>query len=104
MVLPAVLMGVDRLLFRDAPLLSGFFLPYLIYPVVGFCSGLSLGKRQGLCPLYPAAAWLLNLPVVLILYNSSALFHCHTLFLSTLTGIIAGTIYRRYKRSKEVRA
>ena len=100
-VLPAALMGVDRLLFRDATLLSGLFLPYLIYPVVGFCSGLSLGKRQGFCPLYPIAAWLLNLPVVLIFYNSSALFHCHTLFLFALAGNLTGTVYRRFKRRKE---
>ena len=101
--LPAVMVGVDRLIFHDVPLLSGLFLPYLVYPVVGFCSGLSLGKRQGLCPLYPVAAWLLNLPVVLILYNSSALFHCHILFLATLTGNLAGMAVRRYKGSKEVR-
>jgi len=100
--LPCLLMGIDRLVFVDVPVLSGLLMPYLLFPVVGFCSGLSLGKRQGFCPLYPVTAWLLNLPVVLIFYNSSALFHCHTLFLSTLAGNLTGTVYRRYKRSKEV--
>lgn len=100
--LPIALMWIERLIFVDVPVLSGLLMPYLIFPAVSFCSGLSLGKRQGFCPLYPIAAWMLNLPVVLIFYNSSALFHCHTLFLFALAGNLTGTVYRRFKRSKEV--
>ena len=61
----------------DVPVLSGLLLPCLILPAAGFCSGLSLGKRQGLCPLYPLALALCYLPMVFALYNASALFLCH---------------------------
>ncbi len=40
---------------HDVPVLSGLLYPYLLLPVVGFCSGYSLGRRQGFCPLYPLA-------------------------------------------------
>ena len=39
----------------DVPVLSGFFYPWLLLPLGGFFSALSLGRRQGFCPLYPAA-------------------------------------------------
>lgn len=35
------------------PVLSCLLYPYLLLPIAGFCSALSLGKRQGFCPLYP---------------------------------------------------
>lgn len=38
---------------RKAP--RGLLYPYLLLPVGAFCSALSLGKRQGFCPLYPVA-------------------------------------------------
>ncbi len=51
LALPLVL----RLCDGYVPVLSGMLYPYLLLPVGGFCSGLSLGRRRGVCPLYPAA-------------------------------------------------
>ena len=99
--LPMVLMCADRMLF-SSPVLSGLLMPYILFPVVGLCSGISLGKRQGFCPLYPAAAGLLYLPIVFWLFNHTALFHVNLLFSSTLAGNIIGTVHRKRKQSKEV--
>ena len=52
-VLPPVLNWIDHAAVADVPVLSGLLLPYLMLPVAGFCSGLSLGKRQGVCPCTP---------------------------------------------------
>lgn len=50
LIVPTVLRLCDA---SDVPVLSGLFYPYLLLPIGGFCSGYSLGKRQGFCPLYP---------------------------------------------------
>lgn len=52
LLLPFVLRLCDA---SDVPVLSGLLYPYLLLPVGAFCSALSLGKRQGFCPLYPVA-------------------------------------------------
>jgi len=99
-LLPIVLMWVDFVIL-SAPVLSGLLMPYLLFPVVGLCSGISLGKRQGLCILYPVAACVLNLPIVFWLFNYTALFHSTVLFAATLIGNIIGTVYRKRKQGKE---
>ena len=43
----------------DVPVLSQLIVPLLLQPVGGFAAGFSLGKRQGLCPLYAAAVLVL---------------------------------------------
>lgn len=100
-VLPIVLMWVDRMVI-SAPVLSGLLMPYLLFPVVGLCSGISLGKRQGLCILYPVAAYLLYVPIVFWLFNYTALFHADVLFTAALIGNIIGTVHRKHKQNKEV--
>lgn len=100
-LLPMVLMWVDQVLI-SAPVLSGLLMPYILFPVVGLCSGLSLGKRQGFCILYPVAAYLLYLPMVFWLFNYTALFHADVLFTAALIGNIIGTIHRKRKQNKEV--
>lgn len=82
----------------DVPVLSGILLPYLLLPAGGFFSGFSLGKRQGLCPLYPVLAFVLYLPIVFLLFNSSAMFHCFVAAGFTLAGNLFGTFLRRRKR------
>lgn len=52
LVVPTVLRLCDA---PDVPVLSGLLYPYLLLPIGGICSGYSLGKRQGFCPLYPLA-------------------------------------------------
>ncbi len=91
-VLPLFLRLVDA---RDVPLLCGVFLPCVFLPVAGLTSGLSLGKRQGFCPLYPLACALFYLPVVFLLFNPSALFHCGMVAVPALAGNISGAVLRR---------
>ena len=67
----------------------------MILPVVGFLSGVSLGKRQGVCPLYPVAGFVCYLPSVYLLFNGSALFHCFLIAVPALAGNVLGWLYRR---------
>ena len=90
--LPLVLRWLDA---PDVPVLSGLILPYLLLPVAGFSSGLSLGKRQGVCPLYPVACFVCYLPMVYLLFNYTALFHCFMVAVPALAGNVLGWMYRR---------
>lgn len=94
-VLPLLLRWVDHAVSVDVPVLSGLVLPYLLLPVAGFSSGLSLGKRQGVCPLYPAACFLFYLPMVFLLFNYTAMFHCFMVSVPALAGNVLGWLYRR---------
>jgi len=97
LVLPLVLRLCDA---PDVPVLCGLLLPYLLLPVGGFFSGLSLGRRQGFCPLYPLACGVLYLPAVFLLMNSSALFHCLMVAVPALAGNAVGALLRaRRERS-----
>lgn len=93
--LPLVFRWIDRTLVVDFPVFSGLLLPYLLLPVVCFCSGLSLGKRQGVCPVFPAALFLCYLPMVFLLYNYTALFHCFMAAVPAAVGNVLGWLYRR---------
>lgn len=94
-LLPLALRWVDRTFVVDVPVLSGLILPYFLLPAAGFCSGVSLGKRQGVCPLYPLACFACYLPMVWLLFNSSALFHCFMVAVPALMGNLLGWLYRR---------
>ena len=83
------------MLWSEFPVLSGLIVPYLLLPIMGFISGLSLGKRQGVCLLYPLACFVCYLPLVFILFNSSAMFHCFMVSVPALLGNITGWLYRR---------
>ena len=76
-------------------LLSALLLPYVLLPAGGLASGLTLGRRQGLCPLYAILCGLLYLPTVFILYNQTALFHCVILFAAVFLGSGLGAVWRR---------
>ena len=94
LLLPVILRLLDP---PDVPVLTGLLLPYLLYPVGGFFSGLFLGRRHGLCLLYPAEGGLLCLVTVFLLYNYTALFHCLLFTLPALAGNLAGSALRRRK-------
>lgn len=94
-VLPFALRLFDA---PDVPVLTGLLLPYLLLPAGGFLSGLSLGLRHGFCPLYPLACGLFYLPVVFLLMNSSALFHCAVVACAALAGDLVGTARRNIKK------
>ncbi|MBO5340806.1 MAG: DUF3021 domain-containing protein [Oscillospiraceae bacterium] len=102
-VLPIALVWADLFFFAGSfPMLSGLLMPYILFPVVGLCSGISLGKRQGFCVLYPVAAYLLYVPIVFWLFNYTALFHADLLFTFALIGNIIGAVHRKCKQDKEV--
>lgn len=61
---PLVLMPFDA---PDVPVLIALLYTFLLLPVGAFCSGLSLGRRQGVCPLYPLACGGLTLLFLLLL-------------------------------------
>lgn len=92
--LPAVLSLFDA---ADVPVLRALFFPYLLLPVGSFFSGVSLGRRQGFCPLYPAACTLFSLAAVLLIYNTTALFLCGVALGFSLTGSLLGAALRRRK-------
>ena len=92
--LPLAALGADRLL-SDIPILSQGILPLLIFPIVGYISGLSLGKRQGICPLYPLACFVCYLPIVVLPFSSAPMFHCFMVAVPALAGNITGFLYRR---------
>ena len=69
LVVPLVLRLCDA---HDVPVLSGLYDPYLLLPLGGFLSALSLGRRQGFCPLYPLSctgAILLFIPLARLCSN-----------------------------------
>lgn len=100
-LLPLALRWIDRNVVVDVPVFSGLILPFLLLPVAGFFSGLSLGRRQGVCLLYPPACFVCCLPMVWLLFNGSALFHCFMIAVPALTGNVLGWLLRRAAAKKE---
>ena len=92
--------AIPVLLWCVSPYDANLLLPVLIFPVGGFASGLALGRRQGLCPLYPALCALLYLPAVFLLFNQTALFHCAILLGAALLGNGLGALLGRRKRKE----
>lgn len=99
-LLPGTLRGIEDMVQADVPALSGLILPFLLLPVVSFCVGLSLGKRQGLCPLFPIACFVCYLPLVYLLFNESALFHCFMTAIPALAGNILGALWRKNRTKR----
>ena len=95
-LLPMVLRGVELLLgIRDVLVFTWLLYPCFLLPVIGYTSGLSLGKRQGVCPLYPVACFVCYLPMVYILFHGGAFFHCFLVAIPALAGNVTGFLYRR---------
>lgn len=78
----------------DIPVLSALFLPFVLLPVGGFFAGVSLGKRQGVCPLYPIACFVCYLPMLSLL-STAELFHGFLAAVPALAGNVLGWMYRR---------
>ena len=100
LVLPLVLRWIDML--DVVPVLSGLLYPWLLLPVGAFCSGLSLGKRQGLCPLYPALCVLgilIFIPLARLFSNMYDWPMVTIALVSSLAGDLAGWAWRRRRRS-----
>ncbi len=98
LVLPVVLEFCDAV---DVPAL-GILYAFLVLSVGGFMAGLSLGRRHGLCPLYPVAcavfigAFILTGPRI----DGGILFAIAVI--ASLTGNLAGAARHRMKRDKGV--
>lgn len=99
-LLPGALRGIEHMVQADVPALSGLILPFLLLPVVSFCVGLSLGKRQGVCPLFPIACFVCYLPMVYLLFNHTALFHCFMTAVPALAGNLLGGLRQRSRPSE----
>lgn len=100
-IMPAILMWIDLTFVVDVPVFSGILYPIFGLPIIGFCSGYSLGKRHGMCWLYPIICGVLYVPTVLVVYNSSAMFHCCMLAVPAMAGILIGwTVQRRENLQK----
>lgn len=100
LALPFVLRLCDA---ADVPVLSGLLYPYLLLPVGGFCSGLSLGRRQGFCPLYPllcAGCILLFIPLARLVSNIADGPLLVIALVSALLGNGTGAALRRRKETK----
>ena len=99
LALPTALRLMDA---ADVPVLSVLY-AWLLLPVGGFMSGLSLGRRHGFCPLYPAACALFTLVFILTakLYTNMADGALAPIGVTAvLAGNLAGAARRRMKRGK----
>lgn len=99
-LLPGALRLIERVTKADVPALSGLILPFLLLPVVSFCVGVSLGKHQGVCPLFPIACFVCYLPMVYLLFNYTALFHCFMTAVPALAGNLLGGLRQRSRPSE----
>ena len=83
------------------PVLSGLLYPYILLPAGAFCSALSLGRRRGFCPLYPAACVLCILLFIPLarLFSNMYDWPLVTIALAcSLAGDLAGAALRRVRR------
>lgn len=99
---PLVLRVPEYLLVKGFPALSGIYYPFLVLPVVSLCVGVSLGKRRGVCPLYPAACLLCCLPMTcwLACAFSTPPYYCLLSVVPALAGNLGGWLWRRRKGGK----
>ena len=95
---PVLARWVDRTIVVDVPVFSGLLIPGLVFPVTGFCSGASLGRREGFCPLYPLAGAALSLLTVCFVYNHTAAGYSLFFALPALAGLGIGAARRRRRR------
>lgn len=77
---------------------------WLLLPIGGFMSGLSLGKRQGVCPLYPvacAAFILAFIPLARLLSSINDWPLVPIALIAALLGNLAGAAYTVKRRKGE---
>lgn len=85
----------------DVPVLRALLIPCLLLPLGGFFPALSLGKRQGVCLLYPAASLLIFLPASLWVYGGQRIPLFWGIALACpLAGNLVGAAWRRRKERR----
>ena len=100
LLLPMALRLFDA---ADVPVLSVMY-AWLLLPVGGFMSGLSLGRRHGFCPIYPAACvgfTLLFIPLARLCSNMADGALIPIALVCVLAGNLAGAARNRVKQRKE---
>lgn len=100
LLLPLVLRRLDPI---DVPLLSSVLYAWLLLPAGGFTSGLSLGKRHGLCLIYPlscAVFILLFLCAARLMSNMADGYMVPMAAVPPLAGNALGAVLRRRKAEK----
>lgn len=78
-----------------------FMYAWLLLPIGGFMSGLSLGKRQGVCPLYPAACAvfiLIFIPLARLFSNMDDWPLVPVALIASTLGNLAGAAYTVKRR------
>lgn len=91
-----------RLLDDPTPMLSVMY-AWLLLPVGGFMSGLSLGRRHGFCPIYPAACAgfvLIFIPLARLCSNMADGALIPIALVSALAGNLAGAARYKLKQRK----
>lgn len=85
----------------DVPVLRALLIPCLLLPLGGFFPALSLGKRQGVCLLYPTASLLIFLPASLWVYGGQRIPLFWGIALACpLAGNLVGAAWRRRKERR----
>lgn len=90
-----------RLLDDATPVLSALY-AWLLLPVGGFMSGLSLGRRHGFCPIYPAACVgfiLLFIPLARLCSNMADGALIPIAAVSVVLGNAAGAVRHNMKKT-----
>ena len=98
LIFPLVLTPFDA---ADVPVLRALLYPWLLLPVGSFFSGLSLGKRQGFCPLYPVACVLgilVFIPLARLFSNMYDWPLVTIALVCSLAGNLAGSALRRVRK------
>ena len=104
LALPLALRWIDTV--DVVPVLSGMLYPYLLLPIGAFCSALSLGRRRGICPLYPAACALGILVFIPLARLCSNMYDWPLVPIAltcSLAGNLAGAALGRWKKRAEKR-
>ena len=62
-----------------------------------YCIALTLGRRKGICPLYPLACTLFTLAAVFLVYNQTAWPYCIVALACSLAGDLIGAAMRKMR-------
>ena len=97
MLIPFALYWIDATFVMDVPVFSGLLYPYIGLPVICFATGIYFGFKDKVCWYYPLLLFLLYIPNLFLVFNSSALFHCFMAAVPALIGLTIGSLIKHKK-------
>ena len=97
MLIPLVLYWIDITFVMDVPVFSGLLYPYIGLPVISLASGIYFGFKNKVCWYYPVLLFLLYIPNLFLVFNSSAFFHCFMAAVPALMGVTIGSFIKQKK-------